>query len=230
MRAICLILLAAVGCGGKGSSGGPDATGVSPVSSWPSFSGDCQPIWSDTVLAINSNAVSNPDPQIGFDVSDRVASDPADVTELRLDFNASDIGVPLNVDTQAGGKTLSLFLQIGNTSYTQFDQGISGAVHGTVTVQSYDAAAGTAQFSFSNAALVGQDAVYSGTFRCAIDGRLQVSTFDRTALGQRCQIDIDCGGAYSARVCDNNSFVCTLGCHQDTDCPLGHGCDAGTCS
>jgi hypothetical protein len=230
MRAICVILLAAVGCG-NGSSGGPDAgTSVSPVSSWPNFSGDCQPIWSDTVVALNSNAISNPDPQIGFDLSDRVAGPPGDATELHLDFNASDIGVPLYVNPQAGGETLSLFLQIGNTSYTQFDQGISGAVHGTVTVQGYDAAAGTAQFSFSSAALVGQDAVYGGTFRCAIDGSLQISTFDRTALGQRCQTDLDCGGAYSGRVCDNNSFVCALGCHQDTDCSLGQACDAGSCS
>jgi hypothetical protein len=225
-----LTLVASAGCGGSGSTGSPDATSPSPVTSWPTFSGDCQPSWADTVEAINSNAVSNPNPQIGFDLSDRVAGDPADQVELNLAFDTAAIGMPMNVDPEDGGSSLSMFLQIGNTNYNQFDQGISGAVHGTVTVERYDAAGGNAEFLFSNAALVGQDAVFSGTFRCSIDGTLQVASFNRTALGQRCQTDLECGGAYSGRVCDNDTFVCVLGCRETTDCPLGQSCNGGTCS
>jgi hypothetical protein len=227
------------GCGGGGETP-PDGTSSSPVTTWPTFTGDCTAPWDHVVTAINSNAYSNPDPLIGFSLQDRVEGEQGPRAYLSLDFDPAAVGQALNVDKSAGGKQVKFVMIIDSpdapnkstTTYSQFDNGVSGGVHGTVTVKSYDAAGGTAEILFTNAALIGQDAVYAGNFRCGVNGTLKVSAFKRTALGASCQSDLECGGGYSGRVCDNNSFKCAQGCHQAEDCPLGRTCNptSSTCS
>jgi hypothetical protein len=193
----------------------------SPVTSWPTFTGDCQVNWSDTVTAGNSNSVG--DGSLMFNLEDTVPGDPGFQAWLMMTFDAADIGVPLSLDQQAD-KHIKIDYIVVNTTYQPY--GDPGMIHGTVTVKRYQPP-DIAEFEFSNATLVGEDSVYTGTYRCGINGTL-TTTFAVTAQGTRCQTDTECGGARSGRVCDNSTFKCTSGCHVDEDCPVGHSC--GTAS
>lgn len=189
----------------------------STVSSWPTFSGDCQANWNHIVSAGNSNPLNS---EYSFSLKDKVEGMLGFEADLRITFKVADIGVPLELDQNAA-RHVRLNYHILNTTYQPY--GDPGMIHGTVTVAQYQPPE-LAEFLFSDATLVGHDAVYAGTKRCRIDGTLRTS-FVATALGSRCGTDLECGGAGSGRVCDNSTFVCVVGCHVDGDCSIGKVCD-----
>jgi hypothetical protein len=222
-----LAALLFTGCGAATMS--PPGTTTSPITTWPTFTGDCLTDWRDRLQVKNSNAISNPDPEASVAISDWVEGEQGARAYLSIDFNPADVGKALAIDRSSAGPQARIIFYIGNTTWSQFDQGVSGSVHGTLTVERFDPSSGRATFDFSHATLMGEDSVYAGTYRCGIDGTLDIAAFSRTELGERCGADLECGGAYSGRVCSNESFACEAGCHQETDCPLGKSCVSGSC-
>jgi hypothetical protein len=221
----CAALLLAVGCGPVGSSATSGGEGSSNfVSTWPTFTGDCQGHWGDTIRVLNGSIAD----QMSFTVQDWVPGAVAADTQLMIGFPAGSLNVPLSMDWPAQHQA-DVLLQIGNTQYTNRSNP-NGEILGTMTVRTFALAQHIATVEFSGATLLGQDSVVAGTFRCGLNGTLAVKRFTRTALGARCQDDHECGGSYSGFVCDNQSFVCVAGCHTMTDCPFGMQCGGGDCS
>ena len=199
-------------------------TSTSPVTAWPTFSGDCDAPWNHTIKAMNSNAVG--DGSVQFNLSDTVEGVQGFQAYFMLTFDGADIGVPLSLD-QSASKHIKVNYEVINTTYQPY--GDPGQIQGTITVKRYEPPT-IAEFVFNGATLIGHDSVYTGTYRCGINGTLSTS-FGVTSLGTRCSTDLECGGARSGRVCDNSTFVCATGCHVDEDCATGHTCNtsASTC-
>jgi hypothetical protein len=222
-------LAGAMGCGplfGQGNNNGNTTdpgtgTSKSPVTSWPTFSGDCDAPWNHTVKAMNSNSVG--DGSVQFNLSDTVDGVQGFQAYFMLTFDGADIGVPLSLD-QSAAKHIKVNYEVINTTYQPY--GDPGQIRGTVTVKKYEPP-NLAEFTFDGATLIGHDSVYSGTYRCGISGTLSTS-FGVTSLGTRCQTDLECGGARSGRICDDGTFVCASGCHVDEDCAVGHSCNTSS--
>lgn len=189
----------------------------SPVTSWPTFTGDCKAPWNHVVTAVNMGIANG---RYTLLLQDTIPGKIGFRALLSLEFRPEDIGVPLSVERNAE-RRIGVDYQVVNTIYSA--SGAPGMIQGTVTVNRYQPP-DAAEFVFSKVTLVGDDSQISGTFRCGIDGTLRTS-FQSTALGTRCQTDDQCGGAGSERVCDNTTFVCTRGCHNNDECAVGKSCD-----
>ena len=226
MRRLLLISLLSA-CGGSVVAD-PDAGGqASFIASWPTFHGDCNGSWTPT-RAINVTGTD----VMGFQVDDLHEGDMAAQHRLSLDFEAGATGVALAVSPDGAQHALHLNFDDVNTHYFNHATHQPGEISGTLTVKSFDAAAGSAEVQFQDAVFIGEDSITAGTFRCSLSGTLRVTGFTRLALGQDCHDDYQCGGNYSGRICDWAKFVCAQGCHVDTDCVWGSSsCDttAHTC-
>jgi hypothetical protein len=227
--AAALALLAAA-CS-AGSDPGPG--GSSDVRA-PSFSGDCTS-YLDDQGDVRSFSWSQA-PLTAKNCSDDggvcalVESQATPAIQWLISAPGADVGVATPIDPEAGGEGVDLALTIQNTEYQNALADHPGEIGGTLTVRSFDPGAGKAELVFDHATLLGFDAVYSGTYRCAVDGVLSIESFGASRLGTKCHTDQDCGGAMSGRVCSDESFTCVEGCHAQGDCPAGTLCEAGTCA
>ncbi len=206
--------------GGASGMGGGTATST-VVTSWPTFTGDCQANWGRTLSASNGGGDRS---EVDFLLDDRRPGQQLADTFLMLTFLPEQINLPLAVRRNGGDQEIDLHYAIGNEMYTGW--GAEGQIQGTVTVTQYDAAAGVAEFVFSGVTLIGEESGIAGTLRCGINGVWKVVGFTRLARGTRCGTDSQCGGNYSGLVCGNTSFVCEPGCHRDVSCPFGQTCNA----
>ena len=218
------------GGGGDGTSTGP--TTASHVT-LPSLTGDCgtyldnqgspKPFdWSkQPLIAHNCSTAGHACLAISND------DDPVRIFWM-IDVTTDQIGQPVAL----GGALTQIDLQIENTHYGRGEASHAGQVQGTLHLDTFDPAAGTATLRFEGVRMGGSDSVYSFPAHCAVDGTLSVAGFAVTPGGARCGTDHECGGTYSGKVCDDSSFVCASGCHTDTDCPLDQACDpsAHTCA
>ena len=162
---IAALALAACTSASDPDSGGPvfEAT----ISSWPTFSGDCQPHFTDTVRALDSSYYA----ESAVTVQDWVDGQPAPTVNWGIGVPPDQIGVPLTMDWSVD-QAADVSLLIVNTTYTNRSNP-DGEIQGTLTSDEFDTAI---EFRFTGATLLGTDSVYAGTYHCGIDGVLRIES------------------------------------------------------
>jgi len=210
-----------------GDDGGPTQEPLGRVTSWPTFTLDCDVPFDATIRVIQASGSAD---TLGFSIGNWTAGAITGDPRIDLAFRPGVEPWQFDVDRRAAevASDFDLLVQVGNTTFSNRNPH-QGETRGQVVVERFDAPAGVVSVELVDVKLLGVDAVYAGDYRCGLSGRLAVE-LGRAPLGEPCREDYECGGDRSERVCDFDGLVCAVGCHVDEDCPLGRICDGETCS